>query len=73
MFLSFGRPSPLSVGVKSDTFVPKLKETVLSCFKQRQPIGKVLELVAGHIAEEIAPFVIVIPKRKSKKKKNKEK
>ncbi|XP_005095411.1 uncharacterized protein LOC101855552 [Aplysia californica] len=64
-----GRPQPLAVGVKSDTFVPGLKEAVVSAYRERRSVTELVALLAEYITQDMAPFVIVCPMKKVKKKK----
>ena len=70
-FSRFGKPKPVAVGVKSDTFIPGLKEKVIEAFTHKQHIKQIITFVAKYIADDMAPFVIIIPTKKKTKKKSK--
>jgi len=70
----FGHPEAVALGAKSDTFIPGLSERVVVAFKEKYSASELVSFVDVFIAEDMAPFAIICPVKKAKKKlKNKDK
>ncbi|GFN74609.1 hypothetical protein PoB_000111500 [Plakobranchus ocellatus] len=70
--IHFLRPSAIRFGFSSETFIPGLEEQLKSSLSEGGSIASVVSLVAAHIQEDMAPYVIIVPmKKKTKQKKAK--